>query len=258
MFDKFCACTPREGTPREDKLPKLAVKALAEFMGTYLLIHAIVFSVYNTDGVVQTLAPLAIGSTLMVTIYAWGHVSGAHYNPAVTTGFWVAGKIGPVHWLVYVVTQLVAGIISALVAISICGNNQTVQNFPQIAFTPGLQGLYTECLWTFLLVSVVLNTAGTSSVGYQNNSFFGLAIGFTVVAGAVSVGQFSGGAFNPAVASGLNIGLLELGDYKFNTSAWILAIMFEFLGGFLAGVVFLITEWGEAVVKTNYNNESNL
>jgi len=248
MFNNFCACKPLE-----DPLPKLGVQAFAEFMGTYLLIHSIVFSV-NFG---QDLAPLAIGSTLMVTIYAWGHVSGAHYNPAVTTAFFVAGKIGPVKWLVYVLTQILAGIVSAFVAISLC-ENQKINDLPQITTGGGLRGLYTEFLWTFLLASVVINTAGTASPGYQNNSFFGLAIGFTVVAGAIAVGGFSGGAFNPAVASGLNIGLLELEAYKFNPTAWICAVVFEFLGGFMAGVVFLITEWGEAVEAGKYTENADL
>jgi len=249
MFNNFCACSPLEET-----LSKLAVKAFAEFMGTYLLVHAIILSV----NAAHPLAPIAIGSTLMVTIYAWGHVSGAHYNPAVSTGFFVAGKIGPVQWLVYVITQLVAGIVSAFVAISLA-QNKHVANLPQITIGSGKTGLYTEFLWTFLLASVVLNTAGTSSPGYQNNSFFGLAIGFTVVAGAISVGGFSGGAFNPAVASGLNIGLLELQAYSFNASNWISAVLFEFLGGVVAGVVFMITEWSEASSpKKNYKEAENL
>merc|ERR1719370_1998265 len=213
-------------------------------MGTYLLIHAIVFSV-NAG---STLAPLAIGSTLMVCIYAWGHVSGAHYNPAVSTGFLVAGKMGLVEYLVYVVAQLIAGIVSACVAVELC-HSENVSSFPQIKITDGKEGLYTEFLWTFLLASVVLNTAGSASPGYQNNSFFGLAIGFTVVAGAIAVGGFSGGAFNPAVVTGLNIGLLSVEGYSFNASDWISAVLFEFLGGFVAGVVFLITEWSESLKK---------
>merc|ERR1719494_1412791 len=105
----------------------LAVQAFAEFMGTFLLVQAIVFAVNSGNG----LAPVAIGSTLMVTIYAWGHVSGAHYNPAVSTGFFVAGKIGTVQWLTYVITQLVAGIVSAFIAISLA-QNENVADFPQI------------------------------------------------------------------------------------------------------------------------------
>jgi len=244
----FCSCPALQ-----DPISKLAVKAFAEFMGTYLLVHAIVFSVNSGS----TLAPLAIGSTLMVTIYAWGHVSGAHYNPSVSTGFLVAGKISFVQWMVYVVTQLAAGIVSAFVAVALC-EDQDIANFPKISIGSGKEGLYTEFLWTFLLASVVLNTAGTASAGYQNNSFFGLAIGFTVVAGAIAVGEFSGGAFNPAVATGLNIGLLGKTGYSFNASSWISAVVFDFLGGFVAGVVFLVTEWSEAPVAKERKSETEV
>merc|ERR1719334_2759747 len=203
---------------------------MAEFIGTYMLVHAVVFSVNAASMGATMLAPIAIGSTLMVCIYAWGHVSGAHYNPAVSTGFLVAGKMGAVEYIGYVVTQLIAGILSAIVAISLC-EDQSVSAIAEIKIGPGKEGLYTELLWTFLLASVVLNTAGTSSPGYENNSFFGLAIGFTVVAGAIAVGNISGGGFNPAVTSGVNIGKMVLKKYHFNASSWITAVIFEFLGG---------------------------
>jgi len=240
MLSSFCACPSTE-----EPAAKLAVKLLAEFMGTYMLVHAVVFSVNASAMAVDNyMAPIAIGSTLMVCIYAWGHVSGAHYNPAVSTGFLVAGKMGAVEYVGYVVTQLIAGILSAMVAISLCGD-QSLSALAEIKIGPGKEGLYTELLWTFLLASVVLNTAGTSSPGYKNNSFFGLAIGFTVVAGAIAVGNISGGGFNPAVTSGVNIGKMVLKKYHFNASSWITAVVFEFLGGCVAGVIFLITEWGE-------------
>lgn len=231
MFKDICSFEPCE-----DPIKKLAVMALAEFMGTYMLIHAIVFS----SNFQQPLAPLGIGATLMVCIYAWGHVSGAHYNPAVTTAFWVAGKISAVKWLVYVLTQLIAGLVSGTIAVDIC-LNRTLGDFASIRFN-GSTGLYTEFLWTFLLASVVLNTAASCATGYRNNSFFGLSIGFTVVAGAIAVGGFSGGAFNPAVVLGLNVGDTTLNGYEFSSFAVIEALLFEFFGGIVAGVVFLLTE----------------
>jgi len=220
---------------------KLPVKALAEFLGTYFLIQAIIFSVnFGAD-----LAALAIGSTLMVSIYAWGHVSGAHYNPAVSTACFVAGKINLSEYLVYVLTQLIAGIISGFVGVAL-SLNRADDSFAEISFGNDGQGLYTECIWTFLLASVVLNVATSVAPGYQNNSFFGLAIGFTVVAGAISVGGFTGGSFNPAVTTGVNIGKTQIDGYEFNASTWIKALAFEFIGGILAGFIFTITETVEA------------
>jgi len=233
----------------DDDNKKLAVKALAEFMGTYMLIHAIVFSV-NFG---QTLGALAIGSTLMVCIYAWGHVSGGHYNPSVTTAFWVAGKISPLQWLIYVVTQLFAGILSGFIAIELC-LNRDLQDFPSIGFHSAT-GRYTEFIWTFLLASVVLNTASSCSPGYQDNSFFGLSIGFTVVAGAIAVGGFSGGAFNPAVVLGLNVGNIAVKGYKISGLACIKALLLEFLGGILSGIVFLISESFEEQGEEKHSTE---
>lgn len=252
MLNSFCACTPSE-----DPVDKLFIKCMAEFMGTFMLVHAVVFSVNGGS----LLTPIAIGSTLMVCIYAWGHISGAHFNPAVSTGFLVAGKMGAVEYIAYVITQMIAGLVSAMAAISLC-QDQDLASLAEIKIGAGKVGLYTEFLWTFLLVSVVLNTAGTASPGYKNNSFFGLAIGFSVVSGAIAVGNISGGGFNPAVTSGVNIGKLVLKAYHFNASSWITAVLFEFLGGFVAGQFFLITEYGEQLraveAKPKANTESTL
>jgi len=221
----------------------LAVKASVEFMGTYLLVHAIIFSV-NFG---KELAALAIGSTLMVCIYTWGHVSGGHFNPAVSTGLFISGRMWWGHWLMYMLSQIFGGLVSGLIAVAIC-ENRAHDTFAEIRFD-GDEGLWTECLWTFLLVTVVLNTAASRSPGYKDNSFFGLAIGFTVVCGAIAVGPFSGGAFNPAVATGLNIGRSQIDGVKFNLRGWILALLFEMIGGFLAGVLFRLTEQAEVQPK---------
>jgi len=127
MFAGMCSCKMPE-----DSNKKLTVKAFAEFLGTFFLIHSIVFSV-NFD---QELAALAIGSTLMVCIYAWGHVSGAHFNPAVSTACWVAGKIGAGQWCIYVLTQLLAGLVSGFIAVALC-ENRSSSDFALISFDGG-------------------------------------------------------------------------------------------------------------------------
>jgi len=232
MFNGICAFKKNEDTKIH-----LSVKVLVEFLGTYFFVHTIVFSV-NFG---QTLAPLAIGSILMVCVNTWGHVSGAHFNPAVSTAFWVAGKIGPLQWLFYVITQLTSGIISGLIAVMLCVNRDE-SAFASISFEGKTVGFYTEFMWTFLLSSVVLNTAATCSSAYQRNSFFGLTIGFTVFTGAVAVGEFSGGAFNPAIATGLNVGKIPVAGYEFSFKDLFTALISEFLGGVVAGTMFMVTE----------------
>jgi len=139
----------------------------------------------------------------------------------------------------------VAGLLAGIIAVALC-KNRSVNNFAEISFD-GYQGLYTEFLWTFLLVSVVLNTAASCSPGYKNNSFFGLAIAFTVVSGVIAVGDFSGAAFNPAVVTALNFAKIGIDGYHFNLSDIILAIVFEMTGGLLAVIVFMVTESVESV-----------
>lgn len=180
-------------------------KYLVEFVGTFFLMTTI-GSVVLPPNDAGALAPLAIGAVLMVMIFAGGHVSGGHYNPAVTFAVFLRGRCGASDVAGYIVAQC-AGAALAVAAVSLLKGNPTV-NAIQIATMPALVA---EFLYTFALCSVVLNVA--TSRGTSGNSFYGLAIGFTVLAGAYAVGPVSGGAFNPAVALGATlIGLFELGN----------------------------------------------
>jgi len=176
-------------------------KLLVELIGTFLL----VFTVGASARSGSSLAPVAIGAVLMVMIYAGGHISGGHFNPAVTLAVLVRGRIGLGEAAGYWVAQFVAGVLAALVV-------REVVN-PGKVTTLTLSGQFTaafvaELLFTFALAYVVLNVA--TSRDHPDNSFYGLAIGFTVLAGAVAVGGISGGAFNPAVALGGTVmGLFE-------------------------------------------------
>lgn len=174
-------------------------KYTVEFIGTFFLLLAIVTSVANAGA----LAPLAIGSTLMVMIFAGGPISGGHFNPAVTLGVWIRGKCDTKDVPGYMIAQILGGALAALVGNYILGSEggtgMAVETMP---------ALLAEFVGTFALVYVVLNVATADrSAG---NSYFGLAIGFTVAAMAFSLGSVSGGAFNPAVAIGGSIaGLLS-------------------------------------------------
>lgn len=172
-------------------------KYIAEFLGTFFLVLTIGCTVVGAGATV--IAPLAIGAALMVLVYAGGHISGAHYNPAVTLGVLIRGKVMVADVIPYIIAQLVGAAAAALV-VSKCLR-------AGVAVTPMApnvgMALLAEFLFTFALVYVVLNAA--TAEGTSGNSFYGLAIGMTVMTGAFAVGDISGGAFNPAVAVGISI-----------------------------------------------------
>jgi aquaporin Z len=171
-------------------------KYLAEFIGTFFLVLTIGCTVVGHGA--GPLAPLAIGSVLMVMIFAGGHVSGGHYNPAVTLGVWLRGKCETKDVAPYMIFQIIGAVLAASVVNFLKAGSAVAPLQP--ATVPALVA---EFLFTFALVYVVLNVA--TAKGTAGNSFYGLAIGFTVLAGAFSVGNISGGAFNPAVAVGISV-----------------------------------------------------
>jgi aquaporin Z len=166
-------------------------KYLAEFIGTFFLVLTIGCTVLA--GGAGVIPPLAIGSALMVMVYAAGHISGGHLNPAVTIGVWLRGRCPARDVLPYVVSQIAAGAAAAIIVGFLRPNAAVTLLAPNIP-----RALVAEFLFTFALVYVVLNVA--TSKRTTGNSYYGLAIGFTVLSGAFAVGDISGGAFNPAVA----------------------------------------------------------
>jgi len=168
-------------------------KYLVEFIGTFFLVFTVGMSVRSG----AALAPIAIGASLMVMIFAGGHVSGAHFNPAVTLAVFIRGKLEAKDFIPYWVAQLAAGLVAALIVTFLFAGKP--------AGGPALHGsvpsIIVEFLFTFALAWVVLNTATHKNTA--GNSFYGAAIGMTVMTGAVAVGGVSGGAFNPAVGLGV-------------------------------------------------------
>ena len=167
-------------------------KYLVEFIGTFFL----VFTIGMTVRTGAALAPLAIGASLMVMVFAGGHVSGAHFNPAVSLAVLIRGKMDAKDVVPYWVAQFVAAFVAALVVTYLIGAKPPV---PAIRGT--MPSVIVEFLFTFALAWVVLNVATHKSTA--GNSFYGLAIGTTVMTGAIAVGGISGGAFNPAVGLGV-------------------------------------------------------
>ena len=168
-------------------------KYLTEFIGTFFLVFSI--GMAATSG--NPLAPLAIGLTLMVMVYMGGHVSGAHYNPAVTVGIFMRGKIGASEIGPYIAAQIAGALVASGAVHFLTGETFA----PEPGGEAGVvEVLLAEIIFTFALMLVVLNVA--TSKATEGNSYYGLAIGFTVTAGAFAVGPISGGAFNPAVGTG--------------------------------------------------------
>src|SRR5712671_7439897 len=95
-------------------------KYLVEFIGTFFLAMTVGMTVIGASA--GALAPVAIGSALMVMVYAGGHVSGGHYNPAVTLAVWLRGKCPAADVPGYWASQVVGGVAAALVALYLKGN----------------------------------------------------------------------------------------------------------------------------------------
>jgi aquaporin Z len=197
---------------------------ITEFVGTFGLVLTIGCVVLGGSN----LAPLAIGGVLAALVFAGGHISGAHYNPAVTLAVFLRGRVRGVDVLPYFGAQIVGGLLGA-VAARLIVNPASIQAVSfsgrEIAVALGA-----EFLFTFFLAYVVLNVA--TSRDHADNSFYGLAIGFILFAGAAAVGGFSGAAFNPAVAIAASaIGILSW------SAIWIFLVA-NFAGGAIAALVF--------------------
>ena len=171
-------------------------KYLVELIGTFFLVFTVGSTVVPPGA--GPLAPLAIGASLMVMIFAGGHVSGGHFNPAVSLAVWIRGKLSTGDLLPYWLAQFAAALLAAW-AVHFFKPPGSAEPFA-IGWKAALLA---EFIFTFALAWVVLNVA--TAKGTANNSFYGLAIGMTVMTGAFAVGNVSGGAFNPAVAVGITL-----------------------------------------------------
>lgn len=206
-------------------------KLLTEFLGTYFLVLVIGLAITGN----VALAPVAIGVGLTILVYMGGHISGAHYNPAVSVAALLRGKLAGADLVPYILAQLLGSIAAA----------GTVHVMTGLTFAPApaagiglVPPVLAEVLFTFLLALVILNVAMHERT--QGNSYYGLAIGGTVMTGAFVVGGISGGAFNPAVGTGLIVfqALMGAGGLQ---HLW-LYIVAPVAGGILAAVVFKMQE----------------
>ncbi len=197
-------------------------KALVEFIGTFFLVFTVGIAVRSS----APLAPIAIGSILMVMIFAGGHISGGHFNPAVTLAAFLRGRCAKGDVIPYWIAQFVAGLVAALVVNAVLAGRAPVNS----VLHPTLASFIVEFLFTFALCWVVLNVA--TAKGTLGNSFYGLAIGFTVLVGAITVGGISGGAFNPAV--GLGVWTMGIETAR----QFVVYLVSDFAGAVVAAVAF--------------------
>ena len=207
----------------------LARRMAVELIGTFALVFAVVCTTIGQ----QPNAALCVGATLMAAVYFGGHISGAHYNPAVTIAVWLRGKLPAADVVPYFVAQVLGGVIAAWLGRYIfnfkpSGSPTAIHDWRAIG------SIFTaELIITFILASVVLNVA--TSKATEERGFYGLAIGFTVLAGALAVGNISGGFFNPAVA----IGVATAGLFSW-VNVWIYLVVGALAGVLAAGFFRLI------------------
>ena len=216
--------------PTKEYASELMQKCTMEAVGTAILC----FTVGATVGQSQALAGVSIGSVLMCIVYFGGHISGGQYNPAVALSIFLRGKMNLIELGAYATSQIAGGFIGGLLAWAVVPSGI---GYPSPGAMVGIgSALVGEIVQTFALCHVILHVATTSA--QQNNSYYGLAIGFTVLAGANSVGPYSGGAFNPAVGIALP---LIAGEARY---FWIY-IVGPLLGGALASLIFAFTHSNE-------------
>ncbi len=206
-------------------------KLLTEFIGTFFLVFTVGMAVASGSPI----AILAIGASLMIMVYMGGHISGGHYNPAVSTAALLAKKMEPKDYLPYVATQIVAGIVAGFASAWVSGKPVPVAPGAGIRMD---QALLNEALYTFALCLVVLNVACSKRTA--GNSYYGLAIGFTIVVAAYAGGWVSGGAYNPAVGIGPTVSYAVLSGGSFS-KVW-LYVVGPIIGACLAAAVFNVQE----------------
>lgn len=197
-------------TPNDTLMGKLTV----EFIGTFFLVLTISMVVIKASDL-SIVAPLAIGFTLTAMVYAFGPISGAHFNPAVTIGLYLTQRCPRAHVGPYIATECLGALCAAALALYMRGEAEAMIEAAPTA------GFIAEAVWTFLLVFVILRI---TSKQVEGNQWFGIVVGFTVAGGAWVMGSESGAAFNPAVWLGLAV------QGKLAWSGWLIYLIAPIVG----------------------------
>jgi aquaporin Z len=220
-----------------------SVKYLYEFIGTFFLVFTVGMVVIQPSAAPDGFAPIAIGTVLAVMIFLGGHVSGGHYNPAVSLAVFLrgGGTFTASNMLIYWVVQIIAGFVAAFAVIYMKGAVATADAPVVIPLfnvsTVLIPALIAEFLFTFALTFTVVNVATAKATA--GNSFYGWAIGMAVLVGAFAVGPITGGAFNPAVA----VGITQMGMTSWS-NIWIYLVP-QLLAAVVAAYVFKAAHTGE-------------
>lgn len=200
-------------------------KYVVEFIGTFFLLLAITLAI---SGGLGYFAPLAIGCMLIAMVYAGGHISGAHFNPAVSLAIYLRGKLDGGDVLPYMVAQFTGGTLAVMLSGFLLESLNIGEPSPQVLNV--FPSLIAEVLGTIAIVYVILNVStATRTTG---NSYYGLAYGFVLMAGIYIFGNVTGGAFNPAVALGKT-----MAGYSSWADIWIYFVA-NFVGGALGAFLF--------------------
>ncbi len=206
------------------------MKYVYEAIGTFFLVFTIGM-VLLQPGLTPGFAPLAIGTVLAVMIFIGGHVSGGMYNPAVSLAVAVRGKMTYADMVIYWVAQVAGAAVAAYLALYLTGATGTAMVIDPV------KAVIVEFVFTFLLTFTVLNVA--TAKGTDGNSFYGWAIGMSVLVGAYSVAWISGAAFNPAVAVGASL----MGFFSW-ANIWVYFVA-ELAAAIVAALIFKAAHPGE-------------
>ncbi|AYU82733.1 AQP9 / aquaporin 2 [Leishmania donovani] len=219
-------------------LSEFLSQLVAEFVGTFLLVLTITLASVG----VGTLAPIPIGFMLAAMCFTFGYISGAHFNPAISFAVFINRKMTLRRTVMYIVVQLAGSFCASLYASAIIGlqipapvANGDLANTWQV--------LLCELVYTFALTSVVLHVCFSRQ---RSNDFYGFAIGMTLMAAGFSVGGFTGGAFNPAVATGTQLVLCVYKNCDPLFYFWVYWIA-PICGAFVASVIFQLLDTHESV-----------
>jgi len=226
----------------ESSTSVMAKKCVSEFLGTYVLVATVGFNVLSGSG-----NALSIGASLMVMIYALGGVSGANFNPAVTTTLALTGILPMSDVAPYMASQIAGGLAAAFTYYSVVGSAFPLG--PQPGYGWGAAG-FAEIVYTFVLCFVVLNVACLKEkdekgmqlylmTGGKSYQMYGLAIGFCIVVGGNAIGGVSGGSLNPAVSIAIDTtgAIDKTGVYFMNSLVY---TCFELIGAAGAAGVFYV------------------